>query len=98
MGGRPQVRGVVTSTFVLDPSKPNSSKKKCARVQLNTGYEVTAYIPGEKHDVREHSMVLVRPASNPDLHGVRFQIIRGALDASSPDRNQARSRYGVKKA
>ena len=97
MAGKPQVRGVVMSVFDRDPSKPNSANRHCARVRLSTGYEVIAHIPGETHNIHEHSHVLVRPASNPDLHGIKFQIIRGALDASSPNRRKSRSRYGVKK-
>lgn len=97
MGGKPQVRGTVLSVFDRDPSKPNSANRHCARVRLTTGYEVIAYIPGEQHNIHEHSNVLVRPASNPDLHGIKFQIIRGVLDASSPERSQSRSRYGVKR-
>ena len=91
------MRGTVLSVFDRDPSKPNSANRHCARVRLTTGYEVTAFIPGEQHNIQTHSNVLVRPASNPDLHGIKFQIIRGVLDASSPERSQSRSRYGVKR-
>lgn len=97
MAGKPQVRGTVLSVFDKDPAKPNSANRHCARVKLTTGFEVTAFIPGEQHNIQVHSNVLVRPASNPDLHGIKFQIIRGVLDASSPNRRKSRSRYGVKK-
>lgn len=97
MCGKPQVSGVVLSTFTRDPVKPNSANRKVARVALSTGYEVTAYIPGEAHDVKDHDRVLVCPAKNPDLHGVRYRIIRGVKDSGPPERSQGRSKYGVKK-
>lgn len=97
MCGKPQVSGVVLSTFIRKPVKPNSAERKVARVTLSTGYEVTCFIPGEKHDVGVHAKVLVCPAANPDLHGVRYRIIRGVKDSGPPKRNQGRSKYGVKK-
>lgn len=97
MGGKPQVRGTVLSVFDVDPVKPNSANRHCARVRLTTGFDVTAFIPGEGHNIQVHSTVLVCPGSNPDLHGIKFRIIRGVLDAAPTDRRQQRSRYGVKK-
>ena len=96
--GSPQRRGVCTRVFTHTPRKPNSALRKVARVRLTTGVEVTAYIPGEGHNLQEHSIVLVRGGAVKDLGGVRYKIIRGALDASGvADRKQARSRYGAKK-
>jgi small subunit ribosomal protein S12 len=97
--GSPQRRGVCTRVFTHTPRKPNSALRKVARVRLTTGVEVTAYIPGEGHNLQEHSIVLVRGGAVKDLGGVRYKIIRGALDASGvADRKQARSRYGAKKS
>lgn len=95
--GSPQRRGVCTRVFTTTPKKPNSALRKVARVRLSTGIEVTAYIPGEGHNLQEHSIVLVRGGVK-DLPGVRYKIVRGALDTQGVrGRNQARSRYGVKK-
>ena len=94
----PQRRGVCTRVYTTTPKKPNSALRKVARVRLTTGEEVSAYIPGEGHNLQEHSIVLVRGGRVKDLPGYRYKIIRGALDASGvKDRKQARSRYGVKK-
>ena len=96
--GSPQRRGVCTRVYTHTPKKPNSALRKVARVRLTTGIEVTAYIPGEGHNLQEHSIVLVRGGRVKDLPGVRYKIIRGSLDASGVTaRRQARSRYGVKK-
>ena len=95
----PQKRGVCTSVKTMTPKKPNSALRKIARVRLTNGTEVTSYIPGEGHNLQEHSVVLIRGGRVRDLPGVRYHIIRGALDASGvADRNQSRSKYGVKKA
>jgi len=94
----PQRRGVCTRVFTTTPKKPNSALRKVARVRLTSGVEVTAYIPGEGHNLQEHSIVLVRGGRVRDLPGVRYKIIRGALDAAGVrDRKQARSRYGAKR-
>ena len=94
----PQRRGVCTRVFTHTPKKPNSALRKVARVRLTTGVEVTAYIPGVGHNLQEHSIVLVRGGRVKDLPGVRYKVVRGALDASGvADRKQARSRYGAKK-
>ena len=94
----PQKRGVCTRVYTTTPKKPNSALRKVARVRLTTGIEVSAYIPGEGHNLQEHSMVLVRGGRVKDLPGVRYKIIRGALDTQGvKDRKQARSRYGAKK-
>ena len=96
--GSPQRRGVCTRVFTHTPKKPNSALRKVARVRLTTGVEVTAYIPGVGHNLQEHSIVLVRGGRVRDLPGVRYKIVRGALDASGVlDRRQARSRYGAKR-
>ena len=96
--GAPQRRGVCTRVYTNTPKKPNSALRKVARVRLTSGIEVTAYIPGEGHNLQEHSIVLVRGGRVKDLPGVRYKIIRGALDASGvSQRRQARSRYGAKK-
>jgi small subunit ribosomal protein S12 len=96
--GAPQRRGVCTRVYTATPKKPNSALRKVARVRLTSGIEVTAYIPGEGHNLQEHSIVLVRGGRVKDLPGVRYKIIRGTLDtASVRDRKQARSRYGAKK-
>ena len=96
--GRAQRRGVCTRVWTATPKKPNSALRKVARVRLTSGIEVTAYIPGEGHNLQEHSIVLVRGGRVKDLPGVRYKIIRGTLDASGvKDRKQARSRYGAKK-
>ena len=94
----PQRRGVCTKVYTTTPKKPNSALRKVARVRLSSGLEVTAYIPGEGHNLQEHSIVLVRGGRVKDLPGVRYKIIRGTLDTSGVrDRKQARSRYGAKK-
>ena len=99
LGQSPQKRGVCTRVGTMTPKKPNSALRKVARVKLNNGYEVWAYIGGEGHNLQEHSIVLVRGGRVRDLPGVRYKIIRGALDASGvKDRKQARSRYGAKRA
>ena len=96
--GSPQRRGVCVRVFTQTPKKPNSALRKVARVRLSSGMEIGAYIPGEGHNLQEHSIVLVRGGRVKDLPGYRYKIIRGALDASGVrDRKQARSRYGVKK-
>jgi small subunit ribosomal protein S12 len=94
----PQRRGICTRVYVTTPKKPNSAMRKVARVRLTTGFEVTAYIPGEGHNLQEHSIVLLRGGKAQDLPGVRYHIIRGALDTSGvKNRTQRRSKYGVKK-
>ena len=94
----PQQRGVCTRVYTTTPKKPNSALRKVARVRLTTAVEVTAYIPGEGHNLQEHSMVLIQGARRWDLSGVNYKIIRGALDANAvPNRANARSRYGTKK-
>jgi small subunit ribosomal protein S12 len=94
----PQKRGVCTRVYTTTPKKPNSAIRKVARVRLTNGIEVTAYIPGEGHNLQEHSMVLIRGGRVKDLPGVRYHIIRGTLDTSGVDnRNQSRSKYGTKK-
>ena len=96
--GNPQKRGVCTRVYTTTPKKPNSALRKVARVRLTNGYEVTAYIGGEGHNLQEHSIVLIRGGRVKDLPGVRYHIIRGTLDASGvDDRNQGRSKYGSKK-
>ena len=98
LAGSPQRRGVCTRVYTVTPKKPNSALRKVARIRLTSGAEVTAYIPGEGHNLQEHSIVLVRGGRVKDLPGVRYKVIRGALDASGVDgRKQARSRYGTKK-
>lgn len=95
--GKPQVRGVCKKVFTMTPKKPNSAMRKVARVKLTTGIEVTAYIGGEGHNLQEHSVVLVRGGRVPDLPGVQYHIVRGALDAAGVEkRRQARSKYGAK--
>ena len=94
----PQKRGVCTRVYTATPKKPNSALRKVARVRLTSGVEVTAYIPGEGHNLQEHSIVLVRGGRVKDLPGVRYKVVRGTLDtASVRDRKQSRSRYGAKK-
>ena len=94
----PQRRGVCTRVYTTTPKKPNSALRKVARVKLSNGIEVTAYIPGEGHNLQEHSMVLVRGGRVKDLPGVRYKIVRGALDTQAvKNRQQARSQYGAKK-
>ena len=94
----PQRRGVCTRVFTITPRKPNSALRKVARVRLTSGVEVTCYIPGEGHNLQEHSVVLVRGGRVKDLPGVRYKVVRGTLDAAGvSDRKKARSQYGVKK-
>lgn len=94
----PQKRGVCTRVYTTTPKKPNSALRKVARVRLTNGIEVTSYIPGIGHNLQEHSVVLVRGGRVKDLPGVRYHIIRGALDAAGvQDRNRGRSKYGAKK-
>jgi small subunit ribosomal protein S12 len=96
--GSPQRRGVCTRVFTITPRKPNSALRKVARVRLTSGVEVTCYIPGEGHNLQEHSIVLVRGGGPKDLGGVRYSIVRGTLDTSGvKNRRQGRSRYGAKK-
>jgi small subunit ribosomal protein S12 len=96
--GSPQRRGVCTRVYTMTPKKPNSALRKVARVRLTSHIEVTCYIPGEGHNLQEHSIVLVRGGRVKDLPGVRYKIVRGTLDtAGVKDRRQARSRYGAKK-
>ena len=95
----PQRRGVCTRVYTTTPKKPNSALRKVARVRLSSGVEVTAYIPGEGHNLQEHSIVLVRGGRVKDLPGVRYHIVRGALDTQAvKDRKQGPSLYGAKKA
>jgi small subunit ribosomal protein S12 len=96
--GSPQKRGVCTRVWTITPKKPNSALRKVARVRLTNGIEVTAYIPGIGHNLQEHSIVLIRGGRVKDLPGVRYHIIRGALDAAGVEnRKQARSKYGAKR-
>lgn len=94
----PQKRGVCTRVYTTTPKKPNSALRKVARVRLTNGLEVTAYIPGIGHNLQEHSVVLVRGGRIKDIPGVRYHVVRGALDAAGvQDRGQSRSKYGAKK-
>ena len=96
--GSPQKRGVCVRVYTQTPKKPNSALRKVARVRLSSGMEVTAYIPGEGHNLQEHSIVLVRGGRVRDLPGVRYKVIRGTLDSAGvKNRKQARSRYGAKR-
>ena len=96
--GAPQKRGVCTRVYTATPKKPNSALRKVARVRLTNGMEVTTYIPGEGHNLQEHSVVLIRGGRVKDMPGIRYKVIRAALDASGvADRKQARSKYGAKK-
>jgi len=96
--GNPQKRGVCVRVTTATPKKPNSALRKIARVRLTNGFEVTAYIPGEGHNLQEHSIVLVEGGRVKDLPGVRYHIVRGALDTTGVEgRMNSRSRYGVKK-
>jgi small subunit ribosomal protein S12 len=99
MDSCPQKRGVCTRVYTSTPKKPNSAMRKVARVRLTNQIEVTAYIPGEGHNLQEHSIVLIRGGRVKDLPGVRYHIIRGALDtAGVANRKKARSKYGAKKS
>ena len=94
----PQKRGVCTRVYTTTPKKPNSALRKVARVKLTNGFEVTSYIPGEGHNLQEHSVVLIRGGRVKDLPGVRYHIIRGTLDTQGvKDRKQRRSKYGAKR-
>jgi small subunit ribosomal protein S12 len=94
----PQKRGVCTRVYTITPKKPNSALRKVARVRLTNGFEVTSYIPGEGHNLQEHSVVLIRGGRVKDLPGVRYHIIRGTLDTQGvKDRRQRRSKYGAKR-
>lgn len=96
--GRPQMRGVCTKVTTMTPKKPNSALRKIARVRLTSGQEVTAYIPGIKHNLQEHSLVIIRGGRVKDLPGVKYHIIRGILNAEGVEnRHQGRSKYGAKK-
>ena len=96
--GAPQKRGVCTRVYTSTPKKPNSALRKVARVRLTNGMEVTCYIPGEGHNLQEHSIVLIRGGRVKDLPGVRYHVVRGTLDASGVDgRQQSRSKYGTKR-
>jgi small subunit ribosomal protein S12 len=98
LGNCPQKRGVCTRVYTTTPKKPNSALRKVARVRLTNGIEVTAYIPGEGHNLQEHSIVMIRGGRVKDLPGVRYHIIRGTLDTSGVnDRKRGRSKYGTKK-
>ena len=94
----PQRRGVCTRVYTTTPKKPNSALRKVARVRLTNGFEVTSYIPGEGHNLQEHSVILIRGGRVPDLPGVRYHTVRGTLDTQSvQSRKQSRSKYGTKK-
>ena len=94
----PQKRGVCTRVYTTTPKKPNSALRKVARVRLTNGFEVTSYIPGEGHNLQEHSVVLIRGGRVKDLPGVRYHVIRGVLDTQGvKDRKQRRSKYGAKR-
>jgi small subunit ribosomal protein S12 len=98
LAGNPQKRGVCTRVYTTTPKKPNSALRKVARVRLTNGREVNAYIPGEGHNLQEHSIVLIEGGRVKDLPGVRYHIVRGSLDtAGVSDRKTSRSRYGAKK-
>ena len=97
--GSPQKRGVCLQVRTVTPKKPNSALRKVARVRLSNGMEVTAYLPGEGHNLQEHSVVLIRGGKVPDLPGVRYHVVRGALDTSGvEDRKRGRSKYGTSKS
>ncbi|MCB9059640.1 MAG: 30S ribosomal protein S12 [Calditrichae bacterium] len=98
LGACPQKRGVCTRVYTTTPKKPNSALRKVARVRLTNAIEVTAYIPGEGHNLQEHSIVLIRGGRVKDLPGVRYHIVRGTLDTTGvQDRKQSRSKYGTKR-
>jgi small subunit ribosomal protein S12 len=98
LSGNPQKRGVCTRVYTTTPKKPNSALRKVARVRLTNGIEVTSYIPGEGHNLQEHSIVLIRGGRVKDLPGVRYHIVRGTLDTSGvSERKQSRSKYGTKR-
>ena len=94
----PQKRGVCTRVYTTTPKKPNSALRKVARIRLTNGFEVTSYIPGEGHNLQEHSVVMIRGGRVKDLPGVRYHVIRGTLDTQGvADRRQRRSKYGAKR-
>ncbi len=93
----PQKRGVCTRVYTTTPKKPNSALRKVARVRLTNGMEVTTYIPGEGHNLQEHSVVLIRGGRVKDLPGVRYHVVRGVLDSVGVERSQRRSKYGAKR-
>ena len=98
LAGNPQKRGVCTRVYTTTPKKPNSALRKVCKVRLQSGYEVTTYIPGEGHNLQEHSVVLIRGGRVKDLPGVRYHIVRGSLDTQGvKDRKQSRSKYGAKR-
>ena len=98
LGGNPQKRGVCTRVYTTTPKKPNSALRKVAKVRLSNGIEVIAYIPGEGHNLQEHSIVLIEGGRVKDLPGVRYHIVRGTMDtAGVSDRKTSRSRYGAKR-
>jgi len=97
-GDSPQKRGVVVLVKTMPPKKPHSALRKVAKVRLSNGREVTAYIPGEGHNLAEHAVILIRGGRVRDLPGVRYHVIRGTADASGVERQQARSKYGAKKS
>jgi small subunit ribosomal protein S12 len=99
LAGAPMRQGVCTRVYTTTPKKPNSALRKVARVRFSDGTEVTAYVPGERHNLQEHSIVLVRGGRVKDLPGVRYKIVRGTRDAQGvKDRKQARSKYGARKS
>jgi len=94
----PQRRGICTRVYITTPKKPNSAMRKVARIRVTTGFEITASIPGEKHSLQQHSIVLIRGGRVKDLPGIRYKIIRGVLDTTSvKNRKRSRSKYGAKK-
>jgi small subunit ribosomal protein S12 len=97
--GAPQRRGVCTKVYTTTPKKPNSALRKIVDVKLTSGYKTKAYIPGEGHNLQEHSVILVRGGKTRDLPGLQLRVVRGALDTAgvAPPRNQGRSKYGVKR-
>ena len=98
LAASPQKRGVCTRVYTTTPKKPNSAMRKVARVRLTNGMEVTAFIPGEGHNLQEHSIVMIRGGRRKDLPGVRYQVVRGVLDTAGVEgRKRGRSRYGTKK-
>ena len=98
LGGSPQKRGVCTRVYTTTPKKPNSALRKVAKVRLTNGFEVIGYIPGEGHNLQEHSVVMIRGGRVKDLPGVRYHIVRGSLDLQGvKDRKQSRSKYGAKR-
>ena len=98
LAGSPQKRGVCTRVYTTTPKKPNSALRKVAKVRLTNGFEVVSYIPGEGHNLQEHSVVMIRGGRVKDLPGVRYHIVRGSLDTQGvKDRKQGRSKYGAKK-